>query len=308
MRLLLFCSAYFAVFFITYYPPFVNTNSHSRKNVQFFAVAPVIFSEVKKGEMLTESRKERQKMTTEGFIKLPRTMLEWGWLDDGNTLKVYLVLLLSANWKDAEWHGIKLKRGQLITSYPKLAEKCSLSVQEIRTAFNHLKSTGDITVKTTSKFSIVTVNNYDVPEEATDNSTDKSIVKQQADNIQSTVNRQTVNSQSTTEEERKEEKEIKEKEEREAASPFLSPSPFNSSNSSEKSVTRDGLIAEYGVENVLLYENKFESWAAKKGITDCSNMYKVIAKWLVEDNIKKPRRSSFEPDEVMQKIIARYKS
>ena len=54
-------------------------------------------------------------MTTEGFVKLPRTMLEWGWLDDENTLKVYLVLLLSANWKDGEWHGIKVRRGQLIT-------------------------------------------------------------------------------------------------------------------------------------------------------------------------------------------------
>lgn len=245
-------------------------------------------------------------MTTEGYVKLPRTMLEWGWLDDGNTVRVYLVLLLSANWKDTEWHGIKLKRGQLITSYPKLAEKCSLSVQEIRTAFNHLKSTGDITVKTTSKFSIVTVNNYDIPEETAD----KATVKQQADNIQSTDNRQTVNSQSTTEEERKEEKEIKEKQEREeaAASPPSPSSRFNSSNSFDKAVTKDDLNAKYGEENVTLYEMKFDSWAAKKGISDFSNMYGVIAKWLAEDNVQKKRESSFDMDEVRQRIIGRYMS
>ena len=242
-------------------------------------------------------------MTTEGYVKLPRTMLEWGWFDDGNTVRVYLVLLLSANWKDTEWHGVKLKRGQLITSYPKLAEKCSLSVQEIRTAFNHLKSTGDITVNTTSKFSIVTVNNYDIPDE----STDKSTVKQQADNIQSTDNRQTVNSQSTTVEERKEEKEIKEKQEREEAAAPPSPSSrFNSSNSS--AVTRDELTAKYGEENVMLYETKFDSWAAKKGISDLSNMYKVIAKWLAEDIVQKPRESSFDMGEIRQRIIGRYKS
>lgn len=245
-------------------------------------------------------------MTTEGYVKLPRTMLEWGWLDDGNTLKVYLVLLLSANWKDTEWHGIKLKRGQLITSYPKLAEKCSLSVQEIRTVFNRLKSTGDITVITTSKFSIVTVNNYDIPDE----STDKSTVKQQAGNIQSTDNQQADNSQSTTEEERKEVKEIKEKQEKEeaAAAPLSSPSLFYSQNPSGLNVTKDDLTAKYGEENVELYEMKFDSWAAKKGINDLSNMYKVIAKWLAEDNVQKPSSSSFNIDEIRQRIIGRYRS
>ncbi len=240
-------------------------------------------------------------MTTDGFVKLPRTMLEWGWLDDGNTLKVYLVLLLSANWKDTEWHGIKLKRGQLISSYPTLAEKCSLSVQEIRTAFSHLKSTGDITVKTTSKFSIVTVNNYDIP----DGLADKSTVNQQTGNSQAAVKQQAVNRQSTTAEERKEEKEIKEKQEREeAAAP---PAPVNSSKSFNSAVTRADLADKYGEENVLLYECKYDSWAAKKGITDFSNMYGVIAKWLAEDGIAKPH-SSFAMDDVMRKIIGRYKS
>lgn len=241
-------------------------------------------------------------MTTEGFVKVPRTMLEWGWLDDGNTLKVYMVLLLSANWKDVEWHGIKLKRGQLVTSYPKLAEKCSMSVQEIRTVFNRLKSTGDITVETTSKFSIVTVKKYDISEE----STDKSTVNQQSANSQPTVNQRAADSHSTTVKERKEAKEIKEKEERkEAAAP--PPPPSHSSNSLNPGITKDELVAKYGEDNVSLYELKFDNWASKKGISDFSNMYRVIAKWLAEDNVSKPHESSFNMGDVMQNIISRYK-
>lgn len=232
-------------------------------------------------------------MTTDGFVKLPRTMLEWGWLDDGNTLKVYIVLLLSANWKDGEWHGIKVKRGQLITSYPKLAEKCSMSVQEIRTVLNRLKSTGDITVQTTSKFSIITVNNYEIPEEATDKSTGN----QQASNIQSANDQQSANSQPTTIEERKEEKEIKEKEEAPPSPSFIS---------SDSPITRDDLIGRYGSENVSIYESKLAAWKSKKGITGAFDDYKAIAGWLAQDNVQKS--SSFSEDEVWRRILDRYKN
>lgn len=138
-------------------------------------------------------------MTTEGFVKLPRTMLEWDWLDDGNTLKVYLVLLLSANWKDGEWHGIKVKRGQIITGRDSLAQKCGLSVRQVRTALEHLKSTNDITIKTTSKFSIITLNNYDPAENINSETTNKRPTNDQPP----TNERPASDQQATTIEERK---------------------------------------------------------------------------------------------------------
>lgn len=247
-------------------------------------------------------------MTTEGFVKLPRTMLEWGWFDDGNTLKVYLVLLLSANWKDTEWHGVKLKRGQLITGRKQLAEKSRLSEQNIRTALEHLKSTNEITIEAKRQFSIITINNYD-SDQQDNQQISQPITNSQPTAIQPLTNDQpTANQPSTTAEERKEAKEIKEKQEREeaAASPPSPSSRFNSSNSS--AVTRDELTTKYGEENVSLYEAKFDSWAAKKGISDFSNMYKVIARWLAEDNVRKPRESSFDMDGVMRKIMERYRS
>ncbi len=243
-------------------------------------------------------------MTTEGFVKLPRTMLEWGWLDDGNTVKVYLVLLLSANWKDAEWHGIKLKRGQLITSVNSLSQKCRLTVQQVRTALSHLASTNEITISKAAKFSLVTLNNYDFPENVSTENNNVPTTKQQVNNNVSTAEQQVVNNVLTTVEERKEEKE---KQEREEAAAPSSPSSVNSSKSFNSAVTRAELADKYGEENVLLYESKYDSWAAKKSITDFSNMYGVIAKWLAEDGIAKPH-SSFAMDDVMRKIIGRYKS
>ena len=45
-------------------------------------------------------------------------------------------------------------------SYDKLAAETRLSVQSVRTAINHLKSTGEVTYQSTSQYGLVTVNNY----------------------------------------------------------------------------------------------------------------------------------------------------
>lgn len=238
-------------------------------------------------------------MTTEGFVKLPRTMLEWGWLDDGNTLKVYLVLLLSANWKDGEWHGIKVKRGQLITGRDRLAQICRLSVRQVRTALEHLKSTNEITIKTTSKFSIITLNNYDSMELCDNKTTNDRPTSAQLP----TNDRPTIDQQQTTIEERKEEKEKKELKEREEA-----PSPsFNSFDSSDSSITRDALTEQYGIENVIRYERKLLQWKETKGITGNFDDLRTIAKWLSDDNVQKPRESSFDMNAIKSRINERYK-
>lgn len=232
-------------------------------------------------------------MTREGFVKLPRSLLDWQWLGNSNTLVVYIVLLLSANWKDTEWQGVKLKRGQLITGRVQLAEKCHLSEQNIRTALNHLKSTNEITIETTSQYSIITINNYDFDQQ------DNQQINQPLTNDQPSANQP-----STTVEEVKEEKETKEKREEAAAPP---PSPLNTLNSSSMKVTKEELTARYGSENVSLYERKFDVWADRKGVTGNIDRYAVIAKWLAEDGVTKPHTSSFNSEDVMAKIIGRYK-
>ena len=100
-------------------------------------------------------------MGDNGFIKIHRKILEWEWWENHNTLILFLYCLLAANWKDGKFEGHTIKRGQFVTSYPTLAKKTKLSVRNVRTALKHLISTGCLTVKSYSKFSVVTVINYD---------------------------------------------------------------------------------------------------------------------------------------------------
>ena len=137
-------------------------------------------------------------MIDEGYIKLHRKMLTWEWYTDTNTFRVFMHCLLMANWKDARFMGQEIPRGSFATSYPQIAKQTKLSIQNVRTAINHLKSTGELTVKTTPKFSVITVVNYCLYQD--DN---------RVSNSRLTGNQQATNRQLTTIEEIKEYKKEK---------------------------------------------------------------------------------------------------
>ena len=73
------------------------------------------------------------------------------------TLSVFLYCLTHANIEDKERRGHQIKAGDLVVGRKELASKLRLSEQMIRTAISHLKSTNEITIKSTSKFSVITV-------------------------------------------------------------------------------------------------------------------------------------------------------
>ena len=129
-----------------------------------------------------------------GFIKLHRKLVAWGWYQDYVVKDVFLHLLLTANFKDTSWRKQELKAGQLVTSYKKLADNLGFSVQHIRTAIGKLKSTGEITAKTTNKYTIITVVNWEdyqgTEDFTTSESTSESTNNQQTNNKQSTNNQQ----------------------------------------------------------------------------------------------------------------------
>ena len=101
-------------------------------------------------------------MIENGFIKLHRKMIQWEWYNDVNVKILFIHLLLTVNYEDKKWQGKVIKRGQRVCSYPNLAKELKLSVMTIRTALNKLKSTGEITVKTTNKYSLISIVNYDL--------------------------------------------------------------------------------------------------------------------------------------------------
>lgn len=97
----------------------------------------------------------------EGWITLHRKFLSWEWFDKPEMVQLFIWLLLNANYTDKKWQGQVIKRGQILTTTPKIMEALRLSEQQARTCIGRLKSTGEITCKSTNKYTIITICNYD---------------------------------------------------------------------------------------------------------------------------------------------------
>lgn len=97
----------------------------------------------------------------EGWISLHRKFLSWEWFDKPEMVQLFIWLLLNANYTDKKWQGQVIKRGQILTTTPKIMEALRLSEQQTRTCIGRLKSTGEITCKSTNKYTIITICNYD---------------------------------------------------------------------------------------------------------------------------------------------------
>ena len=97
-----------------------------------------------------------------GFIKLHRKMLDWGWYSDPATKDVFLHLLLTANFRPNTYMGYELLPGQTIIGRKKLATELGLSEKQVRTALDKLEKTGEISRRRTNKFTLVTVENWTI--------------------------------------------------------------------------------------------------------------------------------------------------
>ena len=96
-----------------------------------------------------------------GFVALPRGLIDWEWYEDANTTRLYIHLLLTANWTTTQWRGITVQPGQKVTSLAHLAQETGLSVRNVRTALNHLMATNYLTIQSTHEYSVITLKNVD---------------------------------------------------------------------------------------------------------------------------------------------------
>ena len=108
-----------------------------------------------------------------GFIVLHRKILDWEWFKDVNTFRLFVYLLLTANYENSRFMGKTIKRGQVVTSLPALATGTKLSIRQVRTALEHLKSTGEVTDKATNQYRVITITKYDDYQNVTGNLTGK---------------------------------------------------------------------------------------------------------------------------------------
>jgi hypothetical protein len=95
-----------------------------------------------------------------GYIKLWRKFREWGWYKDSHTVHLFLHLLLCANHKPITFKGTFINTGECMVGRKQLSVDTGISEQSIRTSLERLKSTNEITIKTTNKFSIITIINW----------------------------------------------------------------------------------------------------------------------------------------------------
>ena len=125
---------------------------------------------------------------TQGWIKLHRGFTKFEWYQDANTVRVFLHLLITANHKEAKWQGNVIGRGQLITSREHLSRDLGLTVQVVRTSLLKLEKSENVTIKTTNRFTLLSICNYDTYQ-SIDGTTNPQ-VNQQITNKQPTDNQQ----------------------------------------------------------------------------------------------------------------------
>lgn len=88
-------------------------------------------------------------------------MLDWEWYDDTNCVRVFLHLLLKANWTDSEYKGHHVPRGSVVVGRKALSAELGISERCLRTTSKRLTECHAIDIKTTNKFSIISVCNFD---------------------------------------------------------------------------------------------------------------------------------------------------
>lgn len=120
------------------------------------------------------------------YIKLYRGLLDWEWFNDSKMVHLFIFFLIKANYADSRYRGQKVLRGQLVTGLDSLQKQTSMSLQSLRTCMERLQSTGEITVQSTNRFSLVTVVKYDVYQGVEKKSTNK----QQTNNKQITTSKE----------------------------------------------------------------------------------------------------------------------
>ena len=196
----------------------------------------------------------------EGWIKLWRNITEWEWFDDDKLFKFFIYLLVTANHQKNDWHGITIDRGQLITSRERLSRELHYSEQQIRTMISKLQKTQEITTKTTNKYTIITICNYD-NYQATDDV--EQPATQPTNNQQITNNQPTNNQQITTN--KNDKNENNDKNEKNNISRFTPPTIDEVKaycQERKNNVDAQKFIDFYSSKGWMVGKNKMKDWRA----------------------------------------------
>jgi hypothetical protein len=128
-----------------------------------------------------------------GYIKLWRKSIEAGWLTNHKLWVFWSWCLMKASHKELDMvvgcQRVHLMPGEFVFGLKAAAKETCISIQSIRTLLNFLKTSQNITLKSTNKFSIISILNWDTYQNE-ENEINTQINKQLTNNQQTTNNKQ----------------------------------------------------------------------------------------------------------------------
>jgi biotin operon repressor len=102
----------------------------------------------------------------QGYVKIWRKSLKSGLMKNPNLWMFWSWCLLNASWKEHQtlvgYQIVDLKPGQLLFSRSQASQTLGMSEKTIRTCLDALKKMGSVAVKSASKYSIISILNWDV--------------------------------------------------------------------------------------------------------------------------------------------------
>lgn len=242
-----------------------------------------------------------------GYIKLFRKIKEWKWYKNIKTFKAFIHCLIEANYTDKEYEKEIVPRGSFITGRKKFANECGLTEQETRSAWTNLKSTNEITIKTTNKGTLITVVNYEDYQplvEILTNETTNTLTNEQP----------TDNQQITTTKNNKEVKEYKEeiKKENIKRKKFVKPTVEEVSSyclERKNKIDAQRFVDYYEAKGWMIGKNSMKDWKAairtwEKNDGSFSNKtitQEKVPEWFSEE--QKQENATEDEQEEMRKIL-----
>ncbi|PIP06363.1 MAG: hypothetical protein COX51_08975 [Syntrophobacteraceae bacterium CG23_combo_of_CG06-09_8_20_14_all_50_8] len=99
-----------------------------------------------------------------GYVRLWRKSLDKGWIKNHKLWAFWTWCLIKASHKEFNaivgLQIVHLIPGQFIFGLLKASKETGLTIQEIRTILEFLKKAGNLTIKSTNKFSVITIINW----------------------------------------------------------------------------------------------------------------------------------------------------
>lgn len=126
-----------------------------------------------------------------GYIKIWRKIADSGLLQMPETLSVFMHILLNAAHRPMKLGSsagvIDVNRGEYIGGRLSLSGRLKLSERQIRTSLDRLSKLEILTIRTTSKYSVYSIVNYELYQDSDQQTTSKTTNKRPANDQQTTT-------------------------------------------------------------------------------------------------------------------------